>query len=227
MCSGLWGFLAAWRALFDRFDEDESGHISFDEYAKALVAFGYRLSSPFVNLLYTTYDKSGEGKMSFDLFVQSCIILKRMTDVFKKYDDDRDGYITLSFEEFLTGRFDFYLRCHVLIGLPRDIEAAMSTFSHRFAVSSGALLPDREKHALHHRTPFPTLHLVHWVQSEEELHDTPRPLYITIYRQKSNERHNLYIEINQIIPSFFCECSTPSHPTPISTTHYSPSTKDH
>lgn len=43
--------------------------------------------------------------MSFDLFVQSCIILKRMTDVFKKYDDDRDGFITLSFEEFLTGKF--------------------------------------------------------------------------------------------------------------------------
>ena len=43
--------------------------------------------------------------MSFDLFVQSCIVLKRMTDVFKKYDDDRDGYITMSFEEFLTGEF--------------------------------------------------------------------------------------------------------------------------
>lgn len=34
--------------------------------------------------------------MSFDLFVQACISLKRMTDVFKKYDEDRDGYITLS-----------------------------------------------------------------------------------------------------------------------------------
>jgi len=57
-----------------------------------------------VNLLYTTYDKSGEGKMSFDLFV-----VKRMTDVFKRYDDDRDGYITLSFEEFLTGKWHFGL----------------------------------------------------------------------------------------------------------------------
>lgn len=53
-------------------------------------------------MLYATYDKAGKGKMSFDLFVQSCIVLKRMTDVFKRYDDDRDGYITLSFEEFLT-----------------------------------------------------------------------------------------------------------------------------
>jgi len=45
----------------------------------------------------------GQNAISFDLFVQSCISLKRMTEVFKKYDDDRDGYITLSFEEFLTG----------------------------------------------------------------------------------------------------------------------------
>ena len=44
--------------------------------------------------------------MSFDIFVQSCISLKRMTDVFKRYDEDRDGYITLSFEEFLTGESD-------------------------------------------------------------------------------------------------------------------------
>ncbi|KAG8527104.1 uncharacterized protein KY384_008533 [Bacidia gigantensis] len=101
--SALWGFLAAWRALFDRFDEDKSGYISFDEYTNALVSFGYRLSNNFVHMLYSTYDKGAEGKMTFDLFVQSCIILKRMTDVFKRYDEDRDGFITLSFEEFLTG----------------------------------------------------------------------------------------------------------------------------
>lgn len=100
---GLWSFLAAWRGLFDRFDEDRSGSISFDEYSKALVAFGYRLGQGFVRTLYGTYERGGGGKMSFDLFVQSCIGLKRMTDVFKKYDEDRDGYITLSFEEFLTG----------------------------------------------------------------------------------------------------------------------------
>lgn len=40
--------------------------------------------------------------------MQSCISLKRMTDVFKRYDDDRDGYVTLSFEEFLTGMFDVF-----------------------------------------------------------------------------------------------------------------------
>ena len=39
---------------------------------------------------------AGQNAISFDLFVQSCISLKRMTEVFKGYDDDRDGYITLS-----------------------------------------------------------------------------------------------------------------------------------
>ncbi|KAH6682265.1 peflin [Plectosphaerella plurivora] len=99
---GLWSFLASWRTLFDRFDADRSGNISLDEFNNALVAFRYRLSPGFVELIFRTYDKRGEGVMSFDLFVQACISLKRMTDVFKKYDDDRDGYITLSFEDFLT-----------------------------------------------------------------------------------------------------------------------------
>jgi Ca2+-binding EF-hand superfamily protein len=99
---GLWEFLSAWRGLFDRFDEDGSGTISRDEYGKTLIAFGYRLSPQFVQTLFNSYDKRGDGAISFDMFVQSCISLKRMTEVFKKYDDDRDGYITLSFEEFLT-----------------------------------------------------------------------------------------------------------------------------
>lgn len=109
----LWRFLAAWRQLFERFDEDASGKISLPEFSNALVAFGYRLSQPFTGLLYATFNERGNarrgsrndsagGGMSFDLFVQACIRLKRMTDVFKNYDEDRDGYITLSFEEFLS-----------------------------------------------------------------------------------------------------------------------------
>ncbi|KAF1981012.1 EF-hand [Aulographum hederae CBS 113979] len=106
---GLWSFLSAWRTLFDRFDADRSGNISLSEFSSALVAFGYRLSPSFVSLLFSTYDRRGERAIGFDLFVQACISLKRMTDVFKRYDEDRDGYITLSFEEFLTGAQQLFL----------------------------------------------------------------------------------------------------------------------
>ncbi|KAJ1331443.1 peflin [Microdochium nivale] len=98
---GLWSFLAEWRKLFDQFDTDRSGSISLDEFTRALVNFGYRLSPKFIETIFYTYDKNKANSLSFDLFVQACISLKRMTDVFKKYDEDRDGYITLSFEDFL------------------------------------------------------------------------------------------------------------------------------
>ncbi|KKA30451.1 hypothetical protein TD95_000629 [Thielaviopsis punctulata] len=98
---GLWSFLASWRTLFDRFDADRSGTISLTEFSNALVAFRYRLSPAFVETLFDSFDKRRNGMMSFDLFVQACISLKRMTDAFKRFDDDRDGYITLSFEDFL------------------------------------------------------------------------------------------------------------------------------
>jgi Ca2+-binding EF-hand superfamily protein len=98
--SGLWGFLAAWRKLFDNFlikeQSKKRGRLDFEEFSGALVDFGYRLSTQFVDLLFRTYDRGNQGSLSFDLFVQACISLKRMTDVFKKYDEDRDGYITLS-----------------------------------------------------------------------------------------------------------------------------------
>jgi Ca2+-binding EF-hand superfamily protein len=98
---GLWSFLASWRTLFDRFDADKSGGISLSEFSDALVAFGYRLSESFVAFLFRAFDKQKKNQLSFDLFVQACISLKRMTDAFKKYDEDRDGFITLSFEQFL------------------------------------------------------------------------------------------------------------------------------
>lgn len=100
----LWRYLRDWRKIFDKFDMDRSGSISFDEYCRALNAFGYSLSNQCIHNMYTTYshvNRYGDRTISFDMFVQSCINLKRITDSFKRYDTDRDGYVTVGFEQFL------------------------------------------------------------------------------------------------------------------------------
>ncbi|CAN6605505.1 hypothetical protein TRVA0_003S00144 [Trichomonascus vanleenenianus] len=100
----LWKYLRDWRKIFDKFDLDRSGNISFDEYVRALDAFGYSLSNQTIQQMYNSYassDRYGGRTISFDMFVQSCISLKRTTDSFKRYDTDRDGYITLGFEQYL------------------------------------------------------------------------------------------------------------------------------
>lgn len=76
--SALWSFLTSWRHLFDRFDIDHSGTISLSEFSSALTAFGYRLSPAYVGELFEAYDVRGRRVLSFDMFVQACISLKRM-----------------------------------------------------------------------------------------------------------------------------------------------------
>ncbi|OLL23929.1 Programmed cell death protein 6 [Neolecta irregularis DAH-3] len=92
----LWNYLKQWKELFVRFDKDGSGSIDIYEFSEALRAFGYRLSPEFVNILFHNYDKRGtsivmpgNGAVTFDMFIQSCVTLKTLTEVFKKYDEDR------------------------------------------------------------------------------------------------------------------------------------------
>lgn len=97
----LWQYLLDWRALFCRFDSDYSGFISFPEFNEALASFGYRLSTAFVQFLFRHHDHARTKEMTFDQFVSSCVTLRLCTDVFKKFDTDQDGVITIGFEDFL------------------------------------------------------------------------------------------------------------------------------
>lgn len=100
----LWKYLHDWRGVFDRFDTSKSDSISFEEFTRALNAFGYSLSSGCIEFMFNAGSKlnrQGQRDMSFDMFVQSCISIKSITDTFKKYDTDRDGYVTMGFEDYL------------------------------------------------------------------------------------------------------------------------------
>ncbi|KAL7644600.1 UNVERIFIED_CONTAM: hypothetical protein RMT77_004139 [Armadillidium vulgare] len=97
----LWKYVVDWQNCFKTYDRDNSGNISKDELKTALTTFGYRFSDPFYNVLMTRFDRSKRGQIYFDDFIQCCIVLHTLTQAFMQYDTDRDGVITIPYEQFL------------------------------------------------------------------------------------------------------------------------------
>ncbi|KAI8970600.1 hypothetical protein BDB01DRAFT_814828 [Pilobolus umbonatus] len=99
--AGLWRYIEEWKRCFQTFDADRSGNIDRHEMRNALKTFGYNLSEPFINTLVQKFDKYGHGTITFDNFVQACVTVKTLTDSFRQFDTDNDGWIQINYEQFL------------------------------------------------------------------------------------------------------------------------------
>uniref|UniRef100_A0A1I8IUU3 Programmed cell death protein 6 n=1 Tax=Macrostomum lignano TaxID=282301 RepID=A0A1I8IUU3_9PLAT len=103
--------------MFDRNQTGEKGTIDFNEFQelwryitnwqntfriRALTNFGYRLSDAFYNLLIRKFDRQGKGSIFFDDFIQACVMLQTLTAAFAQHDTQRNGWITINYETFLS-----------------------------------------------------------------------------------------------------------------------------
>ncbi|CAJ0956817.1 unnamed protein product, partial [Mesorhabditis belari] len=98
----LWNYINDWTNCFRGFDQDNSGNIDRRELQTALTQFGYRLSDRFYNILMTKFDRTHQGSINFDDFIQLCVVLQTLTAAFRDKDQDRDGVITIDYESFLS-----------------------------------------------------------------------------------------------------------------------------
>ncbi|CAL2029747.1 unnamed protein product [Caenorhabditis brenneri] len=98
----LWRYINDWTNCFRGFDTDGSGNIDKNELTNALTQFGYRLSPQFYNILMHKFDRSHSNRINFDDFIQLCVVLQTLTAAFRDVDTDRDGIITVGYEQFLT-----------------------------------------------------------------------------------------------------------------------------
>ena len=71
----LWKYVTDWQACFRSFDRDNSGNIDRNELKTALTTFGYRVSDGFYDLLMKKFDRSAQGIIHFDDFIQCCVVL--------------------------------------------------------------------------------------------------------------------------------------------------------
>ena len=72
----LWKYVTDWQACFRSFDRDNSGSIDRQALRNALNTFGYRLTEPVHQMIFRKFDRSGDGKVYFDDFIQCCVVLQ-------------------------------------------------------------------------------------------------------------------------------------------------------
>ncbi|KAJ1962538.1 hypothetical protein GGI12_002591 [Dipsacomyces acuminosporus] len=108
--TGLWRYIEEWKQCFRTFDRDNSGTIDRGELHQALSAFGFRVSPQIVDMLVRKYDiqagrvksaNKGRGAITFDNFINACVTIRSLTDAFRRYDTDNDGWVNMNYETFL------------------------------------------------------------------------------------------------------------------------------
>ncbi|KDN44094.1 EF-hand [Tilletiaria anomala UBC 951] len=107
---GLWRYIQEWQNVFRHFDQDRSGTIDSNELGNALKSFGYNLSPRLIQVVQQKYIVSsttssgglsrGNG-ITFDRFVRACVVIKSLTESFQRCDTQRQGWATLSYEQFM------------------------------------------------------------------------------------------------------------------------------
>jgi len=105
--SGLWKYIKDWQGVFKHFDRDNSGSIDGGELTQALHQFGYNLSPQLLNLVQRKYASApviGHGPapgISFDRFVRACVVIKQLSEAFRRLDTDQDGWIQINYDTFM------------------------------------------------------------------------------------------------------------------------------
>jgi len=105
--AGLWKYIQDWQGVFRHFDRDRSGSIDGRELQDALHQFGYNLSPMLLSLLQRKYASGVASRMApsagitFDRFVRACVVVKQLSEAFRRLDTDQDGWIQINYDQFM------------------------------------------------------------------------------------------------------------------------------
>jgi len=105
--AGLWKYIKDWQNVFRYFDRDRSGTIDSGELHDALRQFGYNLSPHLVRMVERKYASTVVIRggpppgITFDRFVRACVVIKQMTESFRKLDTNQDGWVQINYDQFV------------------------------------------------------------------------------------------------------------------------------
>lgn len=68
----------------------------------AYAQMGHRMSPQFAQGVVLRYDPIGRQRLTLDNFIQSCVVLKSVTDAFRLRDSAMRGVIQIGYEDFVS-----------------------------------------------------------------------------------------------------------------------------
>ena len=98
----LWQYINQWKGIFDRYDRDKSGNIDANELYTAYNEMGFRVSAQFCQMVVTRFDRLSKRSLKFDDFIQTCVMLRGLTEAFKARDTNTNGIVQVNYEDFMT-----------------------------------------------------------------------------------------------------------------------------
>uniref|UniRef100_A0A0K0EPP2 EF-hand domain-containing protein n=1 Tax=Strongyloides stercoralis TaxID=6248 RepID=A0A0K0EPP2_STRER len=97
----VYAYVEGWKVAFARVDRDRSGAVEARELKEILFYMGYRISDASILLLLNKFARKRPMALFLDDFIRAVITLQILTEAFKVKDVTHQGFIQLSYEEFL------------------------------------------------------------------------------------------------------------------------------
>lgn len=94
-------FLCSIQSSFFYFDKDRSGSLSGPEVMQALQHAGFNLDQPVLYSMMQKYDPDVSGTLTLDEYIRMCLFLQSCVRTFSAFDAQRQGRITMDFNQFV------------------------------------------------------------------------------------------------------------------------------
>lgn len=98
MCSNI----KNWSAVFNNYDKDKSNFIDNEELNTALKEMGFRFSQQLIaHIINSNCSNDDHNRINREEFIMMCVKLQRFTDQFRERDKNKNGIVTIDFEDFI------------------------------------------------------------------------------------------------------------------------------
>ncbi|KAM6324966.1 calpain small subunit 2 [Podargus strigoides] len=96
----LWNNIKKWQGVYKQYDTDQSGTVGRAQLLGALKAAGFHLNEQLCQVVVRRYADE-DGSMDFNNFISCLVRLDSMFRAFKSLDQDGDGQIKMTIEDWL------------------------------------------------------------------------------------------------------------------------------